>query len=39
MELRMIEQLLGTRVTRREIPSGRNAQARVVFEVFIPQNR
>jgi predicted ArsR family transcriptional regulator len=39
MELRMIEQLLETRVTRREMPSGRNSQTRVTFEVFIPQNR
>lgn len=33
MELRMIEQLLGTRVTRREISGGRSGQPRVVFEV------
>lgn len=33
MELRMIEQLLGTRVTRREIPGGRSGQPRVIFEV------
>lgn len=33
MEQRMIEQLLGTRVTRREIPGGRTGQPRVVFEV------
>lgn len=39
MELRMIEQLLETRVVRREVPSGRNAQMRIVFEVSIPQNR
>jgi predicted ArsR family transcriptional regulator len=39
MELRMIEQLLETRVTRRELPSGRNAQARVIFEVVIPPSR
>lgn len=39
MELRMIENLLETRVIRREIPSGRNAQLRVIFEVFIPQQR
>ena len=33
MELRMIEQLLGTRVNRREFSGGRNGQPRVVFEV------
>jgi predicted ArsR family transcriptional regulator len=33
MELRMIEQLLGTRVNRREISGGRSGQPRVVFEV------
>lgn len=33
MELRMIEQLLGTKVTRREIPGGRAGPARVDFEV------
>lgn len=33
MELRMIEQLLGTRVTRRELADGRSGQPRVVFEV------
>jgi predicted ArsR family transcriptional regulator len=33
MELRMIEQLLGTRVTRREISGGRSGQPRVIFEV------
>lgn len=33
MELRMIEQLLGTRVNRRELHGGRNGQPRVVFEV------
>lgn len=33
MELRMIEQLLGTRVTRRELPGGRSGQPRVIFEV------
>lgn len=33
MELRMLEQLLGTRVTRREIPGGRAGPARVDFEV------
>jgi predicted ArsR family transcriptional regulator len=34
MELRMIEQLLGARVTRREVSSGRGAQPRVVFEIY-----
>jgi predicted ArsR family transcriptional regulator len=33
MELRMIEQLLGTRVVRREISGGRSGQPRVVFEI------
>ncbi|MBK1882443.1 hypothetical protein JIN85_08455 [Luteolibacter pohnpeiensis] len=33
MELRMLEQLLGTRVVRREIPGGRSGPARVDFEV------
>lgn len=33
MEQRMIEQLLGTRVSRREMPGGRGGQPRVVFEV------
>jgi predicted ArsR family transcriptional regulator len=33
MEQRMIEQLLGTRVTRREIPGGRAGPARVDFEI------
>lgn len=33
MEQRMIEQLLGSRVTRREFPGGRTGQPRVVFEV------
>ena len=33
MEQRMIEQLLGTRVVRRELPGGRTGQPRVVFEV------
>jgi predicted ArsR family transcriptional regulator len=32
-EQRMIEQLLGTRVTRREIPSGRETSPRVIFEM------
>ncbi len=35
MEQRMIEQLLGTRVQRREIPGGRAGQPRVVFEVAL----
>jgi hypothetical protein len=33
MELRMIEQLLGTRVVRREVPGGRAGPARIDFEV------
>jgi predicted ArsR family transcriptional regulator len=33
MELRMIEQLLGLRVTRRELSGGRTGQPRVIFEV------
>jgi len=33
MEHRMIEQLLGTRVTRREIPGGRAGPARIDFEI------
>jgi predicted ArsR family transcriptional regulator len=33
MELRMIEQLLGARASRREISGGRSGQPRVVFEV------
>lgn len=33
MEQRMIEQLLGARVTRREMDGGRSGQPRVVFEV------
>ncbi|MCX6879793.1 MAG: hypothetical protein NTW21_39215 [Verrucomicrobia bacterium] len=33
MELRMLEALLGTRVTRREIPGGRHHPARVDYEV------
>ena len=33
MELRMIEQLLGSRVVRREISGGRSGQPRVIFEV------
>jgi predicted ArsR family transcriptional regulator len=33
MELRMIEQLLGVRVTRRELSGGRTGQPRVIFEV------
>ena len=33
MEQRMIEQLLGTRVNRRELNGGRNGQPRVVFEL------
>ena len=33
VELRMLEALLGTRVTRREIPGGRHGPARVDYEV------
>ena len=33
MELRMLERLLGARLTRREIPAGRETTPRVVFEV------
>ena len=33
MELRMIENLLDTRVQRRELPSGRNSLPRVIFEI------
>ena len=33
MEQRMIEQLLGTRVIRRELSGGRSGQPRVVFEI------
>ncbi len=33
MEQRMIEQLLGSRVTRTEIPGGRESSPRVVFEI------
>jgi predicted ArsR family transcriptional regulator len=33
MELRLLEALLGTRVTRREIPGGRHGPARVDYEV------
>ena len=35
MELRMIEGLLGTRVTRREISTGPTGQPRVIFEVTV----
>jgi predicted ArsR family transcriptional regulator len=33
MELRMLEQLLGTRVTRREMPGSGSVPPRVVFEI------
>jgi predicted ArsR family transcriptional regulator len=33
METRMIEQLLGSRVTRREQPTGRQTPPRIVFEI------
>ncbi len=32
-ELRMMEELLGTRVVRREIPGGRAGPARIDYEV------
>jgi predicted ArsR family transcriptional regulator len=35
MEQRMIEELLGTRVTRQELDSGRQGQPRVIFEVSL----
>jgi hypothetical protein len=38
MEQRMIEQLLGVRVTRRGLPGGRSGQPRVVFEVAAAGN-
>ena len=38
MEQRMIEQLLGARVTRRGLPGGRSGQPRVVFEVAAAGN-
>lgn len=38
MELRMIEQLLGVRVARRELSGGRSGQPRVVFEVATAGN-
>lgn len=34
LELRMLEQLLGTRIVRKEIPGGRGGPARVDFEVL-----
>ena len=39
MELRMIEQLLGTKVTRRELDGGRTGQPRVIFELLTLGNR
>jgi hypothetical protein len=33
MELRMLEHLLGRRITRREIPAGRDTTPHVVFEI------
>ena len=33
MELRMLEQLLGCRVARRELPGGRESTPRIVFEI------
>jgi predicted ArsR family transcriptional regulator len=38
MEQRMIEQLLGAKVTRRELSGGRSGQPRVVFEVVAGGN-
>lgn len=38
MELRMIEQLLGVRVTRHEIGGGRSGQPRVIFEMGMAGN-
>ncbi len=38
MELRTIEQLLGMRVSRRELAGGRAGQPRVVFEVSVPED-
>lgn len=38
MELRMIEELLGVRVARRELSGGRSGQPRVVFEVATTGN-
>ncbi len=36
MELRMLEQLLGARLVRHELPAGREMPPRVVFEIFPP---
>lgn len=36
MELRMLEQLLGVRVSRQELAGGRTGQPRVVFEIPVP---
>lgn len=36
MELRMLEQLFGTRVTRLELPGGRETPPRIVFEISCP---
>ncbi len=33
LELRMMEELLGTRITRKEIPGGRGGPARIDYEV------
>jgi predicted ArsR family transcriptional regulator len=33
MELRMLESLLGTRVTRQELPGGRQSPPRIIFEI------
>jgi hypothetical protein len=33
MEVRLLEALLGTRVTRREIPGGRHGPARIDYAV------
>ena len=36
MEQRMLEQLLGVRVSRQELAGGRTGQPRVVFEIAVP---
>jgi predicted ArsR family transcriptional regulator len=36
MELRMMETLLNVKITRRELPGGRSAQPRVIFELPLP---
>lgn len=39
MEIRMMEELLGARVVRHEIPGGRSGPARVDYEIAIPGTR